>query len=435
MPNPRLTHSFVAPILLALCTLALPAAALAAPKPAPDHWVGTWATADLDRSNTPDPNASPSTTPALGSADTTLRQIVHVSLGGPLVRIELSNEFGTEPLTVGAVHLALAAEKGDISLLSANALTFSGRPSITLPAGAVVVSDPVALTLPAGTDLTVSLFLPAQTISHITSHDNAEQTNYMAPGNVVGARSLPAGAQTFTHWYFLKSVDVQVPAADASIVALGDSITDGTASTPDTNQRWPDLLAHRLQRNKATAGLGVLNVGIGGNRVLHNGAGPNALARFSTDVLAQPGVRYLIVLESINDIGRATDPRHPADVVSADDLIAGLTQLAERAHEHNIKIFGATLTPYAGAGYMSPAGEQIRQAVNSFIRTSKAFDGVIDFDRATQDKANPDAFNPAYNRGDHLHPNDAGMKAMADSIDLKLFELNKKEKYDITHQP
>ena len=438
MPNVRPTTPPLAPLrtlVLAALAVCLPGVAFAAPKPAPDHWVGTWATASLDRVNSPSPNAPPPTTPPFGSADTTLRQIVHVSLGGPLVRIELSNEFGTEPLTVGAVHLALAAAKGDISLLSANALTFSGRPSVTLPAGAVVVSDPVALALPANTDLTISLFLPAQTISHLTSHDGAEQTNYMAPGNVVGARSLPASAQTFSHWYFLKSVDVQVPAADASIVALGDSITDGTASTPDTNQRWPDLLARRLHRNKSTAGLGVLNVGIGGNRVLHEGAGPSALARFSTDVLAQPGVRYLIVLESINDIGRATDTSHPSDSVSADDLIAGLTQLAERAHEHNIQVFGATLTPYAGAGYMSPAGEQMRQAVNNFIRTAKVFDGVIDFDRATQDKANPAAFNPAYDRGDHLHPNDAGMKAMADSIDLKFFELNKKEKYDITHQP
>ena len=265
MPNARPTHPPLALLLLALLTLVVPAA-LAAPTPAPDHWVGTWATASLDRPNTPRPNAPASASSLLGSTDTTLRQIVHVSLGGPLVRIELSNEFGTEPLTVGAVHLARTDSKSDISLLSANALSFSGRPSITLPAGAVVLSDPVALALPADTDLTISLFLPGQTISHITAHDAAEQTNYMAPGNVVGAKSLPAGAQTFTHWYFLKSVDVQVPAGDASIVALGDSITDGIASTSDTNQRWPDLLARRLHRNKSTAGLGVLNAGISGNR-------------------------------------------------------------------------------------------------------------------------------------------------------------------------
>ena len=279
------------------------------------------------------------------------------------------------------------------------------------------------------------MFLPAQTISHITAHDAAEQTNYMAPGNVVGTKSLPTDSQTFGRWFFLKSVEVKVPAEDASIVALGDSITDGIASTHDTNQRWPDLLARRLHAHKATANLGVLNVGISGNRVLHDGAGPNALARFDADVLSQAGVRYLIVLEAINDIGRATDPRHPDDIVSAGDLIAGLTQLAERAHEHNIKVFAATLTPYAGAGYMSPAGEQIREAVNQFLRTSKVFDGVIDFAQATEDKAHPGSWNPVYDHGDHLHPSDAGMKAMADSIDLKLFELNKQEKFDVTHQP
>ena len=204
-------------------------------------------------------------------------------------------------------------------------------------------------------------------------------------------------------------------------MALGDSITDGTASTQDANARWPDVLARRLQANKRTAGLGVLNAGIGGNRVLHDGTGPSALARFDQDVLAQSGVRYLIVLESINDIGHAADPVKPYDVVSADDLIAGLTQLVERAHMHGIKVFGATLTPYAGARYMSISGEQMRQAVNQWIRAGKVFDGVIDFEAATQDKATG-AFLPSDDHGDHLHPNDAGLKAMGDAVDLKLFE-------------
>jgi len=230
-------------------------------------------------------------------------------------------------------------------------------------------------------------------------------------------------------WFFLKAVDVLAPGATGAVVAFGDSITDGTASTPDTNQRWPDLLARRLQADKATAGLGVLNVGIGGNRVLHDGAGPSALARFDTDVLAQSGVKYLIILESINDIGHAYDPKKPYDVVTADDLIAGLTQMAERAHMHGIKVFGATLTPYFGAGgtttgYESAAGDQVRQAVNAFIRTSKVFDGVIDFEKATADPANPNQWKPVYERGDHLHPTDTGMHAMADSIDLKLFIEN-----------
>jgi lysophospholipase L1-like esterase len=409
--------STFASLLLALT--ALPALA-AKPTPAPDHWVGTWATAAVEKSN------------AKGdflAADTTLRQTVHVSLGGAMVRIELSNEYGTEPLTVNAVHIALAAGGGDIALASANTLTFAGHASVTIPAGATVVSDPAGLALPAFGDLTISMLLPAQKLSHITMHGSAYQTNWMAPVDFVGHKSLPedGSAKKFSNWYFLKAVDVLAPAADSAVVAFGDSITDGTASTPDTNQRWPDLLAKRLAADKATAGIGVLNAGIGGNRVLHDGTGPSALARFDTDVLAQAGVKYVILLESINDIGHAYDPKKPYDVVTADDLIAGLTQLAERAHMHGIKAFGATLTPYTGGtpnvgtGYMSPAGEQVREAVNAFIRTSKVFDGVIDFEKAAADPANPNAWSAAADHGDHLHPSDAGMKAMADAIDLRLF--------------
>ena len=410
-------------LALSLCFRAVYAAK---PAPSPDHWVGTWATASVER-----PNANA----ALGESDTTLRQIVHVSLGGPLVRIELSNEFGTEPLAIGAAHIALSAGKGAISLSSANAMSFSGKSSVTIPAGAVVVSDPVVLALPRLSDLVISIFLPAQKISHLTVHNSAYQTNYLVPGNQVGAKSMPTdGVKTNTSWFFLKAVDVRTAALTGAVVAFGDSITDGTASTPDANARWPDVLARRLQGNRQTAGLGVLNVGIGGNRVLLDGTGPSALARFDQDVLAQSGVRYMIVLESINDIGHAEDPKNPYDPVSADDLTAGLTQLVERAHMHGIKVFGATLTPYLGAGYSSPAGEEIRKAVNQWIRGSKVFDGVIDFEAATMDKTTG-AFLPADDHGDHLHPNDAGLKAMGNAIDLRLFEPSKAEKYDITHQP
>ena len=420
-------------LLLLFAAVTLPAFA-AKPAPAPDHWVGTWSTSDVDR---PTPQGAP-----LLVSDVTLRQTVHVSLGGALVRIELSNEFGTEPLIINEVHIALG--KGtDIQLPTANALTFSGRPTVTIPAGATAVSDAVSLALPPLSDLVISMFLPAQAIKHMTVHNSAFQTNYSSPGNVVGQRSLPTADTTkkVMNWLFLKAVDVKTPAETGTVVAFGDSITDGTASTNDTNQRWPDFLAKRLHDNKATAGLGVLNEGIGGNRVLHDNAGPSALARFDTDVLAQSGVRYLIILESINDIGHAYDPAKPYDVVTAEDLIAGLTQMAERAHMHGIKVFGATLTPYLaadkGAGYSSPAGEQVRLAINQFIRTSKVFDGVIDFEQATRDKSNTASvfWNPAYDHGDHLHPSDAGLKAMADSINLKLFEPTKQEKYEITHQP
>jgi lysophospholipase L1-like esterase len=407
-------------LILALATL--PALAYATkPTPAPDHWVGTWATA-----NVADPAPKNGTGFATGAADVTLRQIVHTSLAGALVRVEFTNAFGTDPLTIGAAHIALAAPggntTGDIALASANALTFNGQSSITIPAGGEVVSDPAALTLPTGADLVVSLFLPAQKISIATRHGSAYQTNFAAAGNVVGERTLSTQTpQTMSSWYFLKSVDVKTPADTAAIVAFGDSITDGTASTPNTNQRWPDLLARRLQSGKETRNLAVLNEGIGGNRVLNDGWGPNALARFDRDVLSLPGVRYLILLESINDLGHSFDPKKPYDPVTAESLEAGLSQLAERAHVHGIKVIGATLTPYLGASYSSPAGDQVRQAVNAWIRTAKVFDGVVDFDKATQNAASPTDWNPTFDHGDHLHPSDAGMKAMADSIDLKLF--------------
>ncbi len=402
--------------LLAVCVLTLlPARLPAATKPLPDHWVGTWATAPMAAANQPD---------GLGSADMTLRQIVHGSLGGAFTRVVLTNEFGTEPLTIGAVHVALSAGGSSIRLGSANSVTFGGRPAITIPPGALAVSDGFALTLPPGADVAVSLFVPAQTISKLSQHGAAYQTNYIAAGNVVSKATLD-GAKQFTNWDFLKGIDVRVAAEDAAIVTFGDSITDGAKSTRDANLRWPDVLAGRLRAEKKTAGLGVLNLGIGGNRILHDGTGPNALARFDRDVIAQAGVKYVIVLESINDIGHAFDPKKHYDAVSAADLIQGFKQMAERAHAHGIKIIGATLTPYVGAGYQSAEGEAARVAVNTWIRTSDLLDGVIDFDKAAQDPANPTVLNPAYDSGDHLHPKDAGYKAMGEAIDLKLFSGKK----------
>ena len=377
----------------------------------PDRWVGTWAAA---------PVALENLDAKYGSTDTTFREIVHVSIGGPSVRIIVSNEFGLDPLTVGAASVALSAGTGSIDSTSASALTFGGRLSITIPPGALAVSDPTTLKLPAFADLAVSLFVPAQPIRQVSLHSYADQTSYEAPGNVVSAKSLDA-PETITSWPFLKGVDVKVDGKSASIVAFGDSITDGALSTRDANARWPDVLARRLQADKKTRNLGVLNEGIGGNRVLHDKAGPSALARFDRDVLAQAGVKYLIILESINDIGHAQSPTHPDDPVTAEDLIAGLSQLVTRAHTHGIKVFGATLTPYVGAGYSSHAGEAMREAINQWIRTTNELDGVIDFDKATRDPANPNTYSAAADSPDHLHPRDAGYKLMGDSIDLKLF--------------
>ena len=400
-------------LLLVTAALTLP---LAAKTPPPDHWVGTWAAAP---SNVPNVNH-------LFAQDTTVREIVRVSLGGPLLRVILTNEFGNEPLVIGAAHIADAAGGSSISLISANALTFGGRPSVTIPPGALVVSDPAALTLKPLSSVAVSVFVPAQTVTRLSSHGFAGATAYMAQGNVVGRVSFDH-AQPIDSWPIVKGIETRVSGLDSAVVCFGDSITDGVRSTADANARWPDILAERLHHSRKDARIGVLNEGISGNRVLADGAGPAALARFDRDVLAQSGVKYLIILEAINDIGvgygTASPAAHPA---TADDLIVAYRQMIERAHSHGIQVFGATLTPYAGAGYASPAGEQVRKSVNDWIRDGKAFDGVVDFDQATRNPANPDAFSATADSGDHLHPKDGGYKLMGDAIDLKLFRPAKK---------
>jgi lysophospholipase L1-like esterase len=396
-------------LLLLVCLSVLTPLARAA---APDHWVGTWGASPVLTLNT---NGK------VISGDTTLREIVHLSLGGSTARVVLSNEFGLDPLTIGAAGIALSAGDGSIVPSSSNALTFGGHPSAVIPPGALLVSDPVAIKLPAFADVAVSLFIPDQPIQQLSAHSFADQTNYSATGNVVGAERLDE-PKTYFSWPILKGIDIKGSADSAAIVTFGDSITDGALSTRNANARWPDVLAKRLQADKKTANVGIINEGIGGNRVLHDVAGPSALARFDRDVLAQAGVKYLVIMESINDIGHAADPVKPYDVVSAEDIIFGLGQLAERAHTHGIKVYGATLTPYGGAKYASPAGETMRAAVNNWIRTTKQLDGFIDFDKATQDPANPTVYLPTNDSGDHLHPKDAGYKVMGESIDLKLFE-------------
>jgi lysophospholipase L1-like esterase len=293
--------------------------------------------------------------------------------------------------------------------------------SATIAAGAIVVSDPIDLTVTAGSDLAVDLYVPGDTAasgSPVTMHTGANQTSYVSvSGNFSGAESLPVAATT-PSWFLLARVEVVAPAATGAIVALGDSITDGSRSTPNTNNRWPDLLAKRL----AQAGgpkLAVLNAGIAGNRVLLDNAGPNALARFDRDVLAQTGVTHVIVMEGINDIGQGRSNPIP----SAADLIAAHRQLIVRAHARGLKIVGATLTPFEGAGYWTPEGEAKRATLNEWIRTGREYDGVIDFDAAVRDPNRPTMFLPQYQSGDNLHPSDAGYQAMASAIDLSLFGI------------
>jgi lysophospholipase L1-like esterase len=389
-----------------------------------EHWVGTWGAG---------PGGPPLPANTQTFTDQTVRLIVHTSVGGNRVRIRLSNELGSTPLRIGAAHIALRAGGADIQAGTDRPLTFSGNTSITIPPGAPVLSDPVDLNVPALSDLAISLYLPG-TVGATTIHGTASQTNYVSlPGDFTGAATLPT-QRTILSWPFLTEVDVDggQAAGGAAIVTLGDSITDGTRSTPDTNNRWPDWLARRLQtvRDPATAAavqgintrLGVVNRGISGNRLISNPpegslAGRNALERFDRDVLATAGVRYMTVMLGINDIGNSPN----ATPIAAEELIAGYRQLIARAHVKGIAAYGATLTPFEGAGYYSPEKEVVRQAVNNWIRSSDEFDGVIDFDRVTRDPAHPTRFLPAYDSGDHLHPNDLGYQAMGNAVPLELF--------------
>lgn len=351
----------------------------------------------------------------------TLREIVHSSVSGSQARVWISNRFGTEPLHIGAAHIALTAAKGAIQPGSDRELTFHGSSSVIVPPGATIVSDPAALHVPPLSDLSISLYFPDRTLG-ATEHPLAEQTSYDAAGNVVAAPELPAVAWPQQSWYFLTGIDVYAP-GDSAVVAIGDSITDGDHSTSNENHRWPDFLADRLTADAATRNAGVLGVvdaGIDGNRVLLDGWGPNAVSRINRDILARSGARFVIVLESINDIGRYTRDRQPyGDLTQR--LEMGLAQIAAQAHQHGMLVFGATLTPYKDCGYYSPAGEQVREALNHWIRTTRVFDGVVDFDKAVRDPQHPLRFLPKYNGGDDLHPNDAGYKAMSDAIDLTLF--------------
>jgi lysophospholipase L1-like esterase len=352
----------------------------------------------------------------------TLRQIVHTSVGGSRLRVVLSNSYGTQPLTIGAAHVALPDRDAAIRTDTGRRLTFSGGVSFTIPPGAVAFSDPVDLTLPPAADLAIDLFLPGDTDtpSPLTMHSTAVQTNYVSePGNHTGTAKLPTQTTT-ANWFVIHRVDVLAPATVGGIVAYGDSITDGTRSTPDTNNRWPDHLVRRMLAQTPPLRLGVMNAGIAGNRVLSDAnfqAGVNAQARFDEHVAAMPGASHVIFMEGINDIGQARENPTP----SADDVVAGHKQIIERARARGLKIYGATLTPFYGAAYYTEVGEAKRQAVNNWIRTSNAYDAVIDFDRATRDPSDPRKFLAAYDSCDHLHPSDAGYKAMADAIDLALF--------------
>ena len=395
--------------------------AVAAPPAA--HWVVSWGA-----SPSPPPDGERARKAGLEFNNQTLREIVHLSLGGPEVRVRFSNVFGTESLEIGAAHVALRAKDSAIQPSSDRALTFGGAAGVTVPPNAFVLSDPVKLAVSTGSDLVISIFVPHVAVA-AGMHYLAQQTSYVGAGDQTAASSI-ANARTIDKWIFLAGVDVRAPLSAAAIAVFGDSRIDGDGSTPNTNHRWPDVLAKRLSENGTT--MGVSNAGIIGNRILHDAPkafallGVNGLSRFDRDALDQPGVKYVILLQGIVDIGLpGTDFATPAEAVSIDELIGAMKQLIQRAHERGMKVFVATQTPFSRAtsvpGMYSPEKESQRKALNQWIRSSRDFDGLLDFDKVLLDPGNSERIRPEWDCGDHIHPNDAGYEAMANSVDLTIF--------------
>ena len=402
----RRSLATAAATLLALSAIMFTTSVIAAERDDDGHWVGTW-------------TASPQGVAApIQINGQTVRQIVHTSLGGERVRVRFSNAYGTSGLVIGSAHVAISTGGATISSTTDRVLTFNGSPTIIIPAGALVVSDPVTLNVPALGDLAVSLFLP-ENVAATTQHPVGLQTTYVsASGDFTGAAIEPT--TTTQSYYFLTGVEVSGSNRARAIVTLGDSVTDGFGSTPDTNQRWPNLLAERLQSQR----LAVLNAGVSGNRVLHDFVGTSALARLDRDTLVQTGVKYVIVGEGNNDLLIPGLIGNPAEVVTVAQIIQGHRQMIDRAHALGLRIYGSTLTPVEGypfPGFWTPDLEAKRQAVNHWIRASRAYDAVIDFDNLLRDPSHPSRLLPAYDSGDHLHPNDGGYRTMADAIDLSLF--------------
>jgi lysophospholipase L1-like esterase len=376
------------------------------------HWVGTWATAPA---------------PAEGAAlsNQTLRMTARISIGGDTLRVRLSNAYGTRPLAIGAAHIGVRTSHAAVDPETDRVLTFGGERTATIAAGALLVSDPVKLHVAPLTDMAVTVYLPGDLpVSFGITGRYARQTNYLSPvGNFASEAVMPVGRLT-DEWYFVNGIDVMATADTGGIVALGDSLTDANISTHDAFCRWPDQLARRLNARIGGRALGVMNQGLGGNRILHDIRGDSGLRRFDRDVLSAPGVTHVIVMLGTNDLRNRW--AKPEEEVTAEQMIAGLKQMALRAHTRGIRIFGATLTPFENetflVGAWNPAREAVRQAVNAWIRESGAFDAVVDFDKGLRDPEHPTSMLPIYDCGDHLHPSDLGYNRMGDVIDLSLFD-------------
>ncbi len=376
-----------------------------------EEWVGTWGTAPqlVEPRNMP---------PEPGLSHNTLRQVVCVSLGGDSLRVKFSNEFSKSPVTMNAVHIALSADSSAIDPNTDQALKFDSKPEVTIEPGTAVTSDPFHFAVEPRTNLTITIYF-GDTSPDVTGHPGSRTTSYILPGNEVSAADFHSAAKT-DHWYTINSVDVMAPESAGAVAVLGNSITDGRGSGTNKQNRWPDELAIRLQQNPDTRQVAVLNEGIGGNCVLRDCLGPSALSRFERDVIKQSKVRWLIILEGINDIGGSRGSDSAAKV--ANGLIAAYEKMIDTAHAYGIRVYGATLTPFGGSFYDKGDHESAWKTVNEWIRNSGRFDAVIDLDAALRDPANPLQLLPIADSGDHLHPSETGHRMMAEAVDLNLFK-------------
>jgi lysophospholipase L1-like esterase len=391
------------------------------------EWIATWGAAPEP------PTAAGGRFPATPSfANQTIREVVRISAGGQRVRIRFTNAYGTKPLQIGSARVALADASGTVQQATVHPVLFAGQPGASIPAGAPLLSDPIDLPVQPLAMLSISIYLPQDT-GPCTCHAVGMQTAYVSDsGDFTDKTFTPA--RTMTARAFISGVEVEAAAPAKAVVVLGDSISDGVGSTANDNRRWPDLLAERLTERHGRGAWGMVNMGISGNRMLADGAGQSALARFDRDVLSVPGAAYVIVFEGVNDLGisygHPTGPFADAfkrlaaagDKATAKTLIAGYRQIIARAHEKGLKVYGATIAPYGGAAYYSEAGEAQRDAINHWIRSSGAFDAVLDFDAVLRDPSQPTQMPAALHAGDHLHGSDAGYAAVARSIDLSLFK-------------